>query len=138
MVRLISEDIVMDGPDGPVLAGARSKQTGRYVFPVPDGSTEDEFEQVALSSKGSLWSYTVQRFPPKKPYIGATPLDQFEPYAIGYVELSGQLIVETRIDTDNFEGLRVGMPMEFTVIEFARNEAGEALHTFAYKPAGNS
>jgi uncharacterized OB-fold protein len=79
-----------------------------------------------------LWSYTVQRFPPKSPpYRGAEP---FQPFALGYVELPGALIVETRLTEVDFEELRLGLSMELTTTVLRRDEDGSAVLTFAFRP----
>lgn len=135
-MRLIDDSLLTFEDGAPRLVGGRSKETGKIVFPMPGGGEAERFDQVPLKSTGKLWSYTVQRFPPKNPpFIGPNDPTSFKPFALGYVELDGEVIVETRIDTDDFDGLQVGLPMELTTIEFAKADNGEALHTFAFKPA---
>ena len=47
-----------------------------------------------LAREGTLWTWTVQGFRPKSPpYEGPV---EFEPYPVGYVELPGEVKVETR------------------------------------------
>src|SRR5689334_15157429 len=94
------------------LIGARRKADGRMVFPAPNGPEAAHYERVRLSPQGRLWSFTVQRFRPKSPpYAGADDEKSFRPYALGYVELPGEVIVESRIETDDFADLKVGQPM---------------------------
>ncbi len=133
-MKMIAEGLVEGVPDAPRLVGGRHQHSGRMVFPLPEGAAAADFERVTLGDEGRLWSYTVQRFAPKEPFLGNRDQDTFTPYALGYVELPGQLIVQTRIDTDNFLELRLGMPMKLTLIPFARDESGEDLYTFAFKP----
>ncbi len=111
------------------LIGGRSIVTGRYLFPCP---ADAEFESVALPERGTLWSYTVQRFAPKSPpYRGLPP---FEPFAVGYVELPGALIVESRLTEVRLDALRIGMPMELTTVLLPTAPDGEGLQTFAFRP----
>ncbi len=42
--------------------------------------------------------------------------DEFEPYGVGYVELPGEVRVEARLTEYDPERLRIGMPMELTLI----------------------
>ena len=79
------------------------------------GCTSDDVEERRLARRGTLWTWTVQRFPPKSPpYAGAA--EEFEPYGVGYVELPGEVRVEARLTESDPARLRIGMPMELTLI----------------------
>lgn len=130
----IAEHLIAAGQDGPHLVGGRRKSDGRIVFPLPAGTEGRNFEPVALAREGTLWSYTVQRFRPKSPpYAGADDDRSFKPFALGYVELPGQVIVETRIATDDPSALKIGMPMQFTTEDFPLASGGSAV-TYAFAP----
>ena len=80
----------------PRLIGGRHRASGEIVFPMPAGDAAHSYDAVPLSRTGTLWSWTSQDFRPKSPpYAGP---EAFTPYLVGYVELPGQVIVETRID----------------------------------------
>ena len=50
-----------------------------------------------LPRRGRLWAWTTQDFPPPSPpYAGPTGKD-FVPFGVGYVELPGEVKVETRL-----------------------------------------
>ncbi len=109
----------------PRLIGARRKSDGEIIFPMPLGDAADDYDAVELSQTGTLWSWTIQSFRPKTPpYTGP---DEFVPFAIGYVELAGQVIVETRLTQTH--GLKIGMPMELVILPFD----GSVL-TYAFRP----
>ena len=111
------------------LIGGRHRVTGRIVFPCP---AQDAFDPTPLSPRGALWSYTVQRFRPKSPpYAGP---EVFEPFAVGYVELPGEVIVETRIVGVPFEDLRIGLPMIATTETFI-DASGVARVSYAFTAA---
>jgi len=95
----------------PRLIGGRDRVSGRIVFPCPDN---DRFEPVPLQREGTLWSYTVQRFRPKSPpYAGP---EAFCPWAIGYVELPGETIVEARIANVAFDAIEIGMKLRLVQV----------------------
>lgn len=95
----------------PRLVGGRHRESGRIVFPCPPG---DAFEAYPLRRDGRLWSYTIQRYRPKSPpYAGP---EAFQPWAVGYVELPGEAIVEARLANVDFADIAIGMPLELTTI----------------------
>ena len=134
-MALISDSLLENTEHGPRLVGGRARETGEIVFPMPEGREADLYDRVLLKNKGALWSYTMQRFPPKNPpYLGVTDPARFEPFAVGYIELEDEVIVEGRIVTDDFDALRLGMPMTVTTTEFEAGAGGPNIQTFAFKP----
>jgi len=128
-VRPIAPDVLTTGSP-PRLIGGRHRASGRMVFPLPQD--RESYERVELPSRGSLWSYTVQRFAPKSPpYRGAQP---FQPFALGYVELPGALIVESRLTEVEFDELRLGLSLELTATVLRHDEDGTAVLTYAFRP----
>jgi uncharacterized OB-fold protein len=120
--------------DGAIrLIGARRKSDGRMVFPAPEGAEAANYDRVPLSPDGVLWAFTIQRFRPKSPYAGADDDATFRPYAVGYVEIPGEVIVESRLETSDFANLRVGAPMRLKLVPFQRTD-GEVL-SYAFEPA---
>jgi uncharacterized protein len=97
----------------PRLIGGQRKSDGKIVFPLPGGDAADDYDAVPLSRTGTLWSWTVQRFEPKAPYSGPQP---FSPFGVGYVELTGEVIVESRLTVT--ENLKIGMDMELVIQDF--------------------
>jgi uncharacterized OB-fold protein len=82
--------------DSPTLMGSRCRSCRTYAFPREtyfcrnpecDGQ---EFEDVALSQRGKIWSYTDARYQPPPPYRAADP---YEPFCIAAVELAAEKMV---------------------------------------------
>lgn len=126
----IAERLLVFDADGvAALLGGRDQSSGRIVFPLP--GDDAGYETIELPRHGKLWSWTIQRFRPKSPpYVG--PLN-FEPYAVGYVELGDAIIVEGRLTGVPFEALRIGMPMQVVAERFVL-ESGEPRLTYAFEP----
>jgi uncharacterized OB-fold protein len=135
VARMVAEGLVRGEGAAARLLGGRRRSDGRIVFPLPRGDAADAYETVELPSRGTLWSFTVQRFRPKPPYEGPGDDRAFAPYAVGYVELPGAIIVESRLETERFERLRIGMPMAFTLQTFRTDPDGQDVLTYAFKPA---
>ncbi len=125
--RPIAEHLFTEGAEPRLIAG-RNARTGGLVFPARPGD-----EQIPLARQGTLWSWTIQRFRPKSPpYIGP---EAFEPFALGYVEFPGELIVEGRLTGIAFDAIRIGMAMTVTTIAFTADTDGRTVTTYAFIPA---
>ncbi|MBA4007220.1 MAG: DNA-binding protein [Erythrobacter sp.] len=132
MGEKIDPNLWSDGAT-PHLMGGRLP-SGQIVFPMPTGDAAEGVEPYKLSRRGTLWSWTSQGFLPKEPYEGPGsgpgegPPD-FQPFLLGYVELPGEVIVESRIVDARLEDLHLGMELEFCIVPFnARYD------TFAFRP----
>ena len=81
-------------------------------------------------ARGRLWAWTTQDFPPPSPpYAGPTGKD-FVPFAVGYVELPGEVKVETRLTETDPAVLEIGMEMELALVPFRTNDDGDEVVTF--------
>lgn len=127
---------IMELAEGGVrLLGGRCAACGEFTFPRRDSCPScgaDGVEPVRLADRGVLWSWTIQRFPPPSPpYVGAD--GDFTPFGLGYVELPGEVIVETRLTESDPARLSIGMPMRLIGIEVPA-ETGDTAITFAFGP----
>ena len=127
---VIAERLLVVAPDGAaMLLGGRDRVSGRIVFPLPDDDAR--FETIELPRSGTLWSWTIQRFRPKSPpYAGP---EDFNSFAVGYVELDDVIIVEGRLTGASFDALHIGMPMHVVTERFVL-ESGEPRLTYAFAP----
>ena len=129
--RLVDPGLVDTSGDRPRLVGGRRLSDGKVVFPLPTGSEGGLYEPLPLSTEGTLWSFTVQRFRPKSPpYKGD---ENFQPFALGYIELD-EIIVESRIEIDDFSRLRIGQPMTLKLAQFRKDPDGTEVLTYAFAP----
>ena len=131
----IADNLFTWPSDSPKLIGSKDTETGRYFFPAKNSN---QHEKVELSNKGKLWTWTVQRFLPKTPYIEQVAPEDFKAYAVGYFELPGEIMVESRFVGIDPKVLEIGIEMELTIEPFVKNEEGEELLIFAFKPSVNS
>jgi len=127
-MRAIAEGLFTDEMP-PRLVGGRHRCSGRIVFPCPTGA---DYEPCPLGRQGRLWSYTIQRYRPKTPpYAGP---EAFEPWAVGYVELPGETIVEARLADVAFDDIRIGMELELILLPFERAAGAEPVLVHAFRP----
>jgi uncharacterized OB-fold protein len=135
--RPVAEGLFTWPDDEPRLIASRCTDCGVVSFPEQDSCpacTGTAVERKLLSRTGILWTWTVQGFRPKSPpYEG--PLE-FEPYPVGYVELPGEVKVETLLVDAPPEQLRIGMEMELAIVPFASSVSDEPMVTYAFRPVG--
>lgn len=119
----------------PRLIGSRCRSCGEVKFPAQGSCANccsEEVEELLLARRGKLWSWTVQAFPPKSPpYAGPAP---FEPFGVGYVELPGQVCVESRLSTADPQRLRIGMEMELAIEPMHIDANGNEVVCFCFQP----
>ena len=107
----ISEGIFTGPPDAPRLIGSRCGSCGIVAFPSQDACPRCASTGMAehpLARRGRLWAWTTQEVPPPSPpYTGPTG-DDFVPFGVGYVELGGEVRVET--EPGEFTELIITLP----------------------------
>lgn len=124
----------------PHLIGARCPGCRTYVFPPRAGKCPnpecagDDLEPAALSRRGTLWSYTENRYQPPPPYPQADP---FEPFAIAAVHLATEgIIVLGKVAEGTLAAdLRVGMEMELTTMPLYVDDDGAVRSVYAWRIA---
>jgi len=117
------------------LWGSRCSHCGTVTFP-QQGScprcTRAGAAPRPLAREGSLWSWTIQGFPPKSPPFAGSA-EAFQPYGVGYVELGAEVRVEGILTTADPDELEIGMTMHTVTIP-APGREGLGLVTFAFAP----
>ena len=119
--------------EGAHLIGSRCVKCGEVTFPVnafcPQCCTETT-EPIALSQRGTLYSFTVQRFRPPPPYRGP---QEFRPFGVGMIELSEGLRVTALLADNDLDALRVGMEMELIVTKLFEDEMGRDVLGYKFR-----
>jgi uncharacterized OB-fold protein len=123
----------------PALLGTRCSGCGSVFFPREEtfcrnpGCTGTKFDEVELSTRGRLWSYTNNCYAPPAPFVA--PTTPFEPYAIAAVELEREkmVVLGQVVPGIGVEQLEVGMPMELVLGTLFEDEQNEYL-IWKWKP----
>ena len=116
----------------PHLLGTRCTSCANVFFPKETGfcrnpaCTGTEFEEVELSRRGRLWSFTNNCYPPPEPYMASEP---FEPYAIAAVELEDErmVVMGQVVRGVGIEDLEAGMEMELVLDTLYEDDENEYL-----------
>jgi uncharacterized OB-fold protein len=117
------------GPE-PALLGTRCTDCGTVFFPANNTFCRnprcngEAFEQVELSRRGRVWSYTDAQYQPPAPYIPRT--DPYVPFALAAVELEAEGIIVLGQVADGYgvKDLRVGAEVELVVEPLYDDESG--------------
>jgi len=106
--------------ESPELIGARGAESGSFFFPkqlavsANPATPFEEREEVKLSRRGRVWSYTTNHYKPPAPYMAPDP---FVPYTVLAVELEAeQMVVLGPLATGaDPSQLHVGMEVELVL-----------------------
>jgi uncharacterized OB-fold protein len=115
----------------PFLLGNKCRSCGKLYFPktalCPDCLKDDTLEEVKLSQRGKLYTYTIVRVPSPGFKV---------PYAFGYIDLPEGVRVCSQICAAEplEENLKLGMEMELSIGQ-VREEAGEPIIGYLFCPA---
>ncbi|MGB3805925.1 MAG: OB-fold domain-containing protein [Erythrobacter sp.] len=136
MGEKIDPDLWSDDGEPRLIGG--KLPSGEVVFPMPKGDAAANVEPHPLSRQGRLWSWTTQSFLPKEPYEGpgsgpSEGPEDFKPFLLGYVELPGEVIVESRLVEAELDELRLDLPVELCIVPFNKQ-----YDTFAFRPTRQS
>ncbi|HWM73723.1 MAG TPA: OB-fold domain-containing protein [Nocardioides sp.] len=114
----------------PALVGSQCTSCGCVFFPRTEGfcrnpvCDSEAFEDVELSRRGRIWSYTDAHYQPPPPYIPVS--DPFEPFALAAVELPEGLTVLGQVAAGYGVGdLHVGQEAELVVETLYTDDDGE-------------
>ena len=129
---------IPEPPRSPALLGSQCHACNAYAFPAsigcPSCGAEDS-RSVELAGRGQLYTWTTQEFLPKAPYAGPETPETFKPWAIGYIELPGQLRLESRLYDVDPDSLDFDQEFELTVRPFSQDPDGTDVYAFGFRPA---
>jgi uncharacterized OB-fold protein len=124
--------------EGPRLIGTRCGECGTYYFPKETvfcrnpTCASTALDEVRLSPRGRLWSFTNNCYAPPAPYVAPDP---FVPYAIAAVELEEEkLVVLGQVEGAGVEDLEAGMEMELTLAPLFEEDGREVI-VWKWRPA---
>ena len=125
------------GPE-PALLGSRCTTCGTVFFPRAEGFCRnpacagESFEELPLSRRGRVWSYTDAQYQPPAPYVPAS--DPYVPFALAAVELPEGLVVLGQVaEGYGVADLSVGAEVELVVERLYTDDSGDRT-TWKWKP----
>ena len=134
------EDLFTWPSDDPRLVATRCKSCGYCAFPKtftcgnPNCKNED-VEDILLSKRGKLWSWSTQYYKPPPPFIVPEP---YVPFAVGLVEFPEGIKVLGIVTGCNApdEELKIDMAVEVIAEKLFVDEDGNEVIGWKFKPVG--
>jgi hypothetical protein len=123
----------------PALLGSRCSGCGSYFFP-PERTLcrnpacgSSELEQLELSRRGKVWSFSVNHYAAPAPYVGKDP---FEPYTVVAVELGAESMVVLGQLAEGVDpsALKIGDEVEVVVEPLFTDDEGQTHIVWKWKP----
>ena len=132
----VVEGLFSDEADGARLLGSRCASCGTPYFPKSDlchhpDCQQSRMEDARFGPHGTLWSCSVQNYPPPPP---ARYTEPYDPYAVGVVDLDEGLRVVARMSGCEPEALQLGKEVELVIEPICRDEDGREVVTWMFKP----
>jgi uncharacterized OB-fold protein len=126
--------------DEPTLLGTRCRACGTVFFPREEafcrnpGCAGEAFDEVPLSRRGRVWSYTDARYQPPPPYVPRT--EPYEPFALAAValEAEGLVVLGQVADGYGVGHLAVGAEVELVVEPLYTDGDGVERTTWRWRP----
>jgi uncharacterized OB-fold protein len=124
------------------LLGSLCPGCGTYAFPPRSGPCPNprcdatELDLVALSTTGTVWSYTENHYAPPPPFVATDPI---EPYALAAVELAreGMVVLGKVARGVGADDLHLGMTMRVGVDVLFTDDDGTDHVVWVWEPAGD-
>jgi uncharacterized OB-fold protein len=124
--RFVAPDLVRrDGTERPRLLGGRCSQCQALSFPraaVCTNCLSEAIDAVELADEGRLYSYSIVHQAPKGWAV---------PYALGYVDLPGDVRVLAHLDVAP-DRIAIDMPMRLAVGVVGADASGAPLMSYTF------
>jgi uncharacterized OB-fold protein len=130
---------VSNWPDeDPQLIGIRCGDCGATAFPRQTHCPRCSGPNVSdllLPRRGKLVTWTTQGFLPHPGYGGGQTAEEFQPFAMGLVQLDDVIKVEGRLTESDPAKLAFGMEVELNFIPLFVDKDGSDVMMYAFSPA---
>lgn len=129
-MKFFKPELFKETEEGVFLVGQKCRHCGHITYPkkrvCPQCFSED-LEEITLSRKGILHTFSCT-------YLGVPHLTG--PYVIGYVNLPEGIRLFSLIQCDDPKGrdLRCDEPVEMFIDVLMKDEGGEDLYTYKFRP----
>lgn len=138
--RPIAEGLFTEVDGRPRLVGSRCGACGVVTFPHQHGCPRcgaESMEPATLAGRGTVWTWTTQEYPVKEPYAGPSG-DDWRPFVLGYVDLDGEVRVETHLVGCSPDDVHIGMEVELVLVPFRHDADGTEVLSYGFRPTAGA
>lgn len=132
--KLIKEELFTEPSipgDEPQLIGSKCTSCGEVFFPrrrICTNCQNTNLEEIKLSQRGKIYSFTVVTQRPPEYYKGSVP------YAFGYVELAEGVRVQTLFTGCDLDALKIGMDVKLVIEKLYEDDEGNEIIAYKFRP----
>jgi uncharacterized OB-fold protein len=115
----------------PQLIGSKCPNCGEVFFPVNPvcvNCQHPAMDEIKLSRRGKIWSYSTVMLPPPQWYKGRVPFD------LGYVELPEGVMIWTRLLGAEAGTFKIGQEVELDIDVMQVDDEGSEILGFCFVP----
>ena len=119
------------GDEKPQLIGSKCPECGEIFFPVNPvcvNCQNDKMNDIKLSRRGKVWSYSTVMLRPPRWYKGQVPFD------LGYVELEDGIRIWTRLLGAEAGTFKIGQEVELDFDVLQEDDEGNEILGFCFVP----
>lgn len=116
------------------LIGSRCRRCGEVFFPKRETCgkcLKDDLEEIRLSRRGKLASFTVIRHKPPAPFKAPEP---FSPFALGEIDLPEGLAVLSQLTGCDVDSMTTGIDVELTFEKQYEDAEGNDAILYKFRP----
>ena len=122
----------------PSILGTKCASCGITIFgkrQTCENCAGTDVKTVILGKNGTLWSFTVQRYPPAEPFkLGSAKREDWVPRVLGWVELPQGPRVLSIVENCKPEDAKIGMEVEMFIDKGWLSENGDEVMILKSRP----
>ena len=136
--QIVAVEGVFEWPAAePRFIASRCKTCGTVSFPKssvcrnPKCKNKTDVEEILLTRRGKLMTFTLVCYPPPPPYVSPQP---FVPFAIGEVQFPEGIAIIGQMTGCEYEDLKIGMEVEMVAGKLFEDDDGNEVVGWKFRP----
>ncbi len=129
-------------PEHPRLLGSQCTACKTFYFPKHSSfcrnpaCDSETFDDIELSNRGKIWSYTNAAYPPPEPFVAKDP---YEPFALAAVQLEREnmIVLGQLVEGVTVDDVKIGDEVELTLESLFEDEENDYV-VWKWRPASGA